>query len=130
MVFVSISRTRGMATGLTAALSYVLSFIATKTYYNLETTLSMPGVALFNCVVIAGGLILMYKILPETENRSLEDIELHFADNSKKLTHRNIPKATKRKSQNDPDPAENSSRSSEVSAPQNGCDNHGFAGQH
>lgn len=32
----------------------------------------------------------MYKILPETENRTLEEIELHFADNSKKLTDREI----------------------------------------
>lgn len=27
----------------------------------------------------------MYNVLPETENRSLEEIELHFADNSKPL---------------------------------------------
>lgn len=31
-------------------------------------------------------LISMYFILPETENRSLEDIELHYADNSKRIT--------------------------------------------
>ncbi|XP_055303202.1 facilitated trehalose transporter Tret1-like [Sitodiplosis mosellana] len=85
-------KTRGTATGLTAALSYVLSFIGAKTFYSLETTLSMPGVALFNCIIIAFGLILMYKILPETENRTLEDIEMHFSDNSKKLTDRKIPK--------------------------------------
>lgn len=28
----------------------------------------------------------MYFILPETEKRSLEDIELHYADNTKKIT--------------------------------------------
>lgn len=50
----------------------------------------MPGVALFNCVIFAVGLILMYKILPNTENRTLEDIEMHFSDNSKKLTDRKI----------------------------------------
>lgn len=32
----------------------------------------------------------MYNVLPETENRSLEEIELHFADNSKKLCDRKI----------------------------------------
>lgn len=84
-------RTRATATGLTAALNYVLSFVSIKTYYNLETTLSMPGVALFNCIIIAFGLILMYEILPETENRTLEEIELHFADNSKKINDRQIP---------------------------------------
>lgn len=28
----------------------------------------------------------MFLILPETEQRSLEDIELHYVDNSKKIT--------------------------------------------
>lgn len=32
----------------------------------------------------------MYNILPETEGRSLEDIELHFSDNSKGITNRKI----------------------------------------
>lgn len=32
----------------------------------------------------------MYFILPETENRSLEDIELHFSDSSKTLCDRKI----------------------------------------
>lgn len=31
-------------------------------------------------------LIIMYYILPETEKRSLEDIELHYSDDSKKIT--------------------------------------------
>ena len=46
----------------------------------------MAGVALFNTISIFLGFILMYKILPETENRTLEDIEMHFADKTKKLT--------------------------------------------
>lgn len=32
----------------------------------------------------------MYWMLPETENRSLEDIELHFSDNSRSMTDINI----------------------------------------
>lgn len=34
----------------------------------------------------------MYVILPETEGRSLEEIELHYSDNSKGLTDIHIPK--------------------------------------
>lgn len=34
----------------------------------------------------------MYNILPETENRSLEDIEIHFSDKTKKLTDYKIAK--------------------------------------
>lgn len=62
-------------------------------------TLSLPGVALFNCAIITYGLILMYKILPETENRTLEDIEMHFADESKKITDHKIPKKSKQSQQ-------------------------------
>lgn len=35
----------------------------------------------------------MYKIMPETEDCSLEDIEFHFADDSKKLTDWKIKKS-------------------------------------
>lgn len=34
----------------------------------------------------------MYNILPETENRSLEDIEIHFSDKTKKITDHKIAK--------------------------------------
>lgn len=50
----------------------------------------MPGIALLNCLIVAVGLVLIYKIMPETENRTLEDIELHFSDNSKRITDRKI----------------------------------------
>lgn len=59
----------------------------------METTLSLPGISLFYCIVCCIGLILMYFILPETENRTLEDIELHFSDNSKKITDHKITKS-------------------------------------
>lgn len=85
-------RTRGLATGITTALTYSLNFIATKSYINFEMTLSLPGVTLFYCVVIAVGLILMYNILPETEGRSLEEIEMHFSDKFTKITNRRISK--------------------------------------
>lgn len=34
----------------------------------------------------------MYQILPETENRTLEEIELHFSDNKRKINDRHIKK--------------------------------------
>lgn len=79
-----------MASGITAALNYVLTFIAYKSYIHLETKLSLPGVTLFNCIVIAIGLILMYYILPETEGRTLEEIEVHFSDKSKNILDHKI----------------------------------------
>lgn len=78
-----------------------MNFAAVKSYYNLEVSLSLPGVTLFNCVVAILGWILMYFILPDTEGRTLEDIEMHFSDKSKKITDRHIPKSKKIHPKND-----------------------------
>lgn len=39
--------------------------------------------------------IVMYLILPETEGRSLEDIEIHFSDNTRRFTDIKIHKHVK-----------------------------------
>lgn len=70
----------------------LMSFFAVKNYSRFESAVSMPGVALFCCILTAIGLVVMYSILPDTENRSLEEIERHFADDSKKITNRKIAK--------------------------------------
>ncbi|XP_031638855.1 facilitated trehalose transporter Tret1-like [Contarinia nasturtii] len=84
-------KSRGAAAGLSAAINYIMGFVTIKTYINLEKALSMQGIAMFYCVIATLGLILMYNIMPETENRSLEAIELHFSDSSKKITDWYIP---------------------------------------
>ncbi|XP_055303169.1 facilitated trehalose transporter Tret1-like [Sitodiplosis mosellana] len=88
-------RTRVIVTALTITLSYLIVFVITSTYRIFETTLSMPGVALFNCIVSGFGVFVAYKILPDTENRTLEDIEMHFSDNSKSITDRKILQISK-----------------------------------
>lgn len=87
-----ICRSRGIASGAAAAINYILGFITKKIYYNLETTLSLPGVSLFYSVICGTGMIVMFFILPETEDRTLEDIESHFADGSKAIIDRKIVK--------------------------------------
>lgn len=37
----------------------------------------------------------MYNILPETEGRTLEDIEVHFSDNTKSITEHKVRKLTR-----------------------------------
>lgn len=61
------------------------------------------------------GLIFIYFYLPETERRTLEDIELHFSDNNKKLSDRKIPKST--------------SNNSIAKPPISGCENKAFEEQ-
>lgn len=86
-------RSRGIGTGIAASLNYVLGFVARKTYYDMETTLSLAGVSLLYCIISGIGVVLMYFVMPETEGRTLEDIELHFSDDSKKITDRIIAKS-------------------------------------
>jgi hypothetical protein len=59
----------------------------------------------------------IYFYLPETERRTLEDIELHFSDNNKKFSDKKIPKNSSSKSL-DKSPAAI-----------NGCDNKAFEEQ-
>lgn len=42
-------------------------------------------------------LVIMYLILPETEGCTLEDIEIHFSDNNRKLTDRRIARRSEDK---------------------------------
>uniref|UniRef100_A0AAG5D5T8 Major facilitator superfamily (MFS) profile domain-containing protein n=1 Tax=Anopheles atroparvus TaxID=41427 RepID=A0AAG5D5T8_ANOAO len=85
-------RNRSLACGITAALHYVMSFVTTKTYFNLESAFSLPGVILFYGLMGIIGLFFVYFFLPETEKRTLEDIELYFSDNKRKLTDIHIPR--------------------------------------
>lgn len=83
---------RGVLTGFAVSLSCCFGFISRKTHYNLETTLSLPGISLFYGITAGFAFVSMYFILPETEGRTLEDIEHHFSDNSKRITDWKIEK--------------------------------------
>ncbi|CAI6369879.1 unnamed protein product [Macrosiphum euphorbiae] len=66
---------RGIATGSSAGLSYLLIFILTKSYIEIEILLTLEyTMVLFGCLGIFGSLYL-YFYLPETENKTLLEIE-------------------------------------------------------
>lgn len=90
MLFNDTFRSRGIATGVSAALNYIFAFLATKTYRNIEAIFGIPGATWFYASFAIAGLVTMYLILPETEGISLEDIERHFAVKGGKLTSRKI----------------------------------------
>ncbi|XP_059619775.1 facilitated trehalose transporter Tret1-like [Phlebotomus argentipes] len=78
-------KSRGFATGTTAALNYIMAFLTTKTYLNVENNLGLHGAAWLYGTVGALALVFGYFYLPETENRTLEEIELHFSTKGKSL---------------------------------------------
>ncbi|GAB0097350.1 facilitated trehalose transporter Tret1 [Sergentomyia squamirostris] len=81
-------KSRGMATGISAALNYVMAFITTKTYLNVEHGLGLHGAAWLYGSIGVLAFIFVYFFLPETEKRTLEEIEMHFSLKGK--TMRNI----------------------------------------
>lgn len=77
--------------------------------------------------------VVVFLILPETENRTLEDIESHFSDNTKGLTDRKIAKVvnvvTKNPSisiSNNMNEMSDAKQQPPISKVQEGCDNRGF----
>lgn len=84
---------RGIMQGLTVCVAHILMFIAIKSYYALSDLLGgSSGVQLFFAAISILGLIFLYIFLPETHNKSLEEIENYFSNNtiyiSKRRYHR------------------------------------------
>ncbi|XP_075984887.1 facilitated trehalose transporter Tret1-like isoform X2 [Anticarsia gemmatalis] len=76
-------RSRGMATGLAAALSYVIFFLAAKTNYNIEYAFHLSGTFAIYAVFGFVGTIYLYFFLPETEKKTLAEIESFYKGNRK-----------------------------------------------
>lgn len=71
-------RGRGLASGLSAGSSYLFGFLVTKTYYDLQKGLTTAGVFGFYGAVTVIGAVLFYFYVPETEGKSLEEVEEIF----------------------------------------------------
>lgn len=85
------SRIRGIASGLTGGTSYIFGFLANKLFLTMLSGLTLPGTFLFYSCVSAVGCIILFILLPETEGRTLQEIEDHFSGKKK------LPRTLKRK---------------------------------
>lgn len=74
-------RTRGLASGITAAACYIFLFLASKTYLDIENGLLLHGAFWFFGSVSFVGFLFLYFRLLETEGKTLEEIENHFTRN-------------------------------------------------
>lgn len=82
MYFVS-NRSRGVATSLAAAFNYVFFFLASKTNYNIEAAFHISGAFAIYATFAFIGTIYLYLFLPETENKSLMEIEAFYKGDRK-----------------------------------------------
>ncbi|RZF41696.1 hypothetical protein LSTR_LSTR011631 [Laodelphax striatellus] len=75
---------RGIAGGLSAAGFYVLAFVVTKSYINLVHLFDVYGTCFIYSAVGLIGFVYLYMKLPETEGKTLQEIEDFFKDESTK----------------------------------------------
>lgn len=70
---------RGIASGLSGGLGYIFGFASNKSFLKMINTFTLPGVFWFYGAMSLIGTVILYFVLPETEGRTLIDIEHHFA---------------------------------------------------
>lgn len=70
---------RGIASGLSGGLGYIFGFASNKSFLKMISTFTLPGVFWFYGAMSLIGTVILYFTLPETEGRTLIDIERHFA---------------------------------------------------
>lgn len=70
---------RSVANGLVSSTCNIYSAIASKVFLYMIEGMTMAGTFLFFTIINILGLIVLYFILPETEGRSLKEIEEHYA---------------------------------------------------
>jgi hypothetical protein len=72
------ARIRGPACGVTTCLAYVFSFVILKMYPEMKHAWGNHGLFTFYSTMAVAGTICMYLYLPETRDRTLQQIEEHF----------------------------------------------------
>ncbi|KAJ9575355.1 hypothetical protein L9F63_025692 [Diploptera punctata] len=88
-------RTRGYAGGLAAAFMYIVAFVAAKTYLMTEHVFKLHGTYWFFGAVNILCFVYLYFQLPETEGKSLQEIEALFAGKKSILLQQQNPKTHK-----------------------------------
>lgn len=69
---------RSNASGLSGGVGYIFAFLSNKLFLTMVATLTLSGTFWFYSAVAFIGCIIFYFTLPETEGRTLLEIEEHF----------------------------------------------------
>lgn len=70
---------RSSATGIAGSVGYIFTSIANNTFLYMKGSMSLSGTFFFYALMNFAGGFLLYYILPETEGRTLREIEEHYA---------------------------------------------------
>ncbi|XP_055609067.1 uncharacterized protein LOC129756270 isoform X2 [Uranotaenia lowii] len=78
---------RSGASGISGGVGYIFGFLANKLFLKMLATFTLPGTYYIYSAITIIGAIILYKTLPETEGKSLIDIEQYFVSERKKSIH-------------------------------------------
>lgn len=73
------NRGRGVASGICAAIFYGIAFLVSKTWLNLQSSVDLYGCFILYGILAVIGIVFVYICLPETEGKTLAEIEKNFA---------------------------------------------------
>lgn len=69
---------RSASSGLASGIGYTFAFLANKLFLQMVATMTLAGTFWFYSSVAFVGFVILYFALPETEGRTLLEIEEHF----------------------------------------------------
>lgn len=81
---------RSGASGISSGTGYMFGFLANKLFLRMLATMTLPGTFWFYSAVALVGAVVLYFILPETEGRTLLEIEQHFSGGKQLSDQTNI----------------------------------------
>lgn len=73
---------RSGGSGMSSGIGYLFGFLANKLFLGMVDTLTLAGTFWFYSAVALIGCVILYFVLPETEGKSLNEIELFFGNKS------------------------------------------------
>lgn len=73
------NKTRAAASGMSGGASYIMGFLSNKIFLGMISTFTLPGTYWFYSAVGFVGVIVLYFWLPETEGKTLHEINEHFS---------------------------------------------------
>ncbi|XP_062712852.1 proton myo-inositol cotransporter hmit-1.2-like [Aedes albopictus] len=78
---------RSGASGIAGGTGYIFGFLANKLFLKMLATFSLPGTFWIYSAITVVGTIILHRSLPETEGKSLLEIEEYFATRRKDSIH-------------------------------------------
>ncbi|KAL1375486.1 hypothetical protein pipiens_004665 [Culex pipiens pipiens] len=81
---------RSGASGIAGGTGYIFGFLANKLFLKMLATLTLPGTFWTYSAITFLGAAALYKFLPETEGKSLVEIEAFFMSERKRSIHLDI----------------------------------------